>query len=102
MVIVDVATYSMAALAVGFVDAHDADPAFDGKHPFQRLGTARRNLESAVDDFARGEFSLQAAVESIAAQVLGLGHQEIGMPRPMELNLPIHGRPVAPAAITLG
>jgi hypothetical protein len=56
----------MEALAVGLIDAHDANSALDWQHPSRRLGTMRRNLESTVDEFAWGKHSFRTAVESIA------------------------------------
>jgi hypothetical protein len=56
----------MEALAVGLIDAHDANSALDRQHPCRRLGTMRRNLESTVDEFAWGKHSFRTAVESIA------------------------------------
>jgi hypothetical protein len=61
------ATYAMEAVAVGLVDAHDANPALDRQHPARRLAAMRRNVESAVDQFPGGEHCSRAAVESIAA-----------------------------------
>jgi len=66
MIIFDLATYAMEALAVGFVDPYDANSALDQQHLSWRLGTMRRNLESTVDEFAWGKHSFRTAVESIA------------------------------------
>ena len=65
MVVFDVAAYAMEALAVGFVDPYDANPALDRQHPSRRLAAMRRNLESAVEQFPWGEHSFRTAVESI-------------------------------------
>jgi predicted secreted Zn-dependent protease len=65
VVIFDAATYAMEALAVGLVDPHDANAALDRKRLSRRLGTMRRNMESAVDKFPWGEHSFGATVESI-------------------------------------
>jgi hypothetical protein len=92
----------MEAVAIGLVDPHDANFAFDGEHPSRRLGTMRRHVESTVDKFPWGEHSLRAAVEPITAYVLGLSCQKNRSVPSLELNGPMHASPVAPAAIPLG
>ncbi|MGA2274919.1 MAG: hypothetical protein ABSH00_15285 [Bryobacteraceae bacterium] len=66
MIIFDLATYAMEALAVGFVDPYDANSALDQQHLSWRLGTMRRDLESTFDEFPWNERSFGTTVESIA------------------------------------
>lgn len=99
MVIFDAASYAIKALAVGLLDAHNANPAIDQKRPSRAPGIMRRDLEDAIDEFPCSEPSLGTAEESVTAQVLCLGGQKISGIRPMELNRPMHASPLAPAAI---
>ena len=62
MVIFDAATYATEALAIGLADPHDAHFAPDRERLSRRLGTVRRNLERAVDEFPWSEDSLGTTV----------------------------------------
>ncbi len=64
MIIFDVASYAMQALAVGLVDPHNANFALDRQHPPRRLAAMRRNLESTVNQFPLCEHGFRTAVES--------------------------------------
>jgi hypothetical protein len=100
-VILDTATDAVEAMEVGTVDADDANSAFDGEHPLRRQRRVRLNLERTIGDIARRKCGIQAAVEAVAAEVLGLRRQRFRNARPMELHRPMDARPVTPAAVSL-
>jgi hypothetical protein len=97
--IFDAATDAIEAAAVGVIDPHDPNSALNQERLSRGSRTMGWNPESAIDQFARGEHSAGAAIESVAAEVLCLSGQKICGIRPVKLNRPVHRSPLSPAAV---